>query len=58
MSKLQNKYFKNNMDWFQFVYIEPTSMALVLYAQILVFMNNKYFFPLDNQKEVLYLFLS
>lgn len=44
MPKLQNKYFKNNMDWFQFVYIKPTSMALVLYAQILVFMNNKYFF--------------
>lgn len=45
MPKLQNKYLKNNMDWFQFVYIEPTSMALVLYAQILAFMNNKYLFP-------------
>lgn len=58
MPKLQNKYFKSNMDWFQFVYIEPTLMALVLYAQTLVFMNNKYFFPLDNQKEILYLLLS
>lgn len=58
MRKLQNKYFKNNMDWFQLVSIEPTSIALVLYAQILVFMNNKYFFPLDNQTEIIYLLLS
>lgn len=57
MPKLQNKYFKNNMDWFQFVY-RANFNGSSLYARILVFMNNKYFFPLDNQKESLYLLLS
>lgn len=46
MQKLQNKYFKNKLDWF------PTSVSQAKFTgssfictNSSVFMNNKYFFP-------------